>query len=451
MSLDDLDRAHLIHPLTEFRAHEAQGATVVTGGEGIRIRTADGRELIDGLSGLWNIVVGHSRREIGDAVQKQMSELAYYPGVWEFASEPVIRLAERLSHRLPSDRQLQHFLFTTGGSEAIELALRFAYHYHALRGEPGRLKVLARSFAYHGITQGAGSATRMGVYHEQTKPADAAFVEIPPHYPFRNPLCQGPDGCTLRCADAIEEVIEREGASSIAALIAEPVMATGGVHPPPPGYWPRLREICDRHGILLVADEIVTGFGRTGSWFGMETVDGRPDLVCLAKGITSGYLPLGAVGLSTPVYETIRDRAPQGARFMGALTAGNHPACCAAAHANLDILEREGLVENAATVGAHLNAGLRERFGAHELVGDVRGIGMMAAIECAAPGTTEPAGHGPGEFPVRVSRKARERGLIVRPGQENLMLAPPLCTTPQEVDEILAILSDAFEAAVAEG
>ena len=447
MNLEDLDRAHLIHPLTEFRAHEKQGPIVVTGGEGIRIHTSDGRTLIDGLSGLWNIVAGHGRSEIGAAVHKQMSEVAYYPGVWEFATEPVIRLADRLSGLLPAERELDHFLFTTGGSEAIELSFRFAYNYHAIRGEPGRVKVLARKFSYHGITQGAGSATRIGVYHHLVKPSDPLFVEIPAPYPFRCKLCAGEPECSLACADTVEEIIEREGADTIAAIIGEPVMATGGVHPPPEGYYPRLREICDRHGILLIMDEIVTGFGRTGNWFGMQTVGAEPDLVTLAKGITSGYLPLGAIGVSNPVYETIRDEGPPGLPFMGAFTNGNHAACCAAAHANLDIIEREGLVENAAEVGGYLNAQLRETVGDHPLVGDVRGVGMMAALEFAKPGTNERVGKAPMEFTGKISAHARERGLIARAGGESIMLAPPLCTTREEVDEIVSILSASLEAA----
>jgi len=449
MGLVELDRAHLIHPFTEFRVHEERGAIIVTGGEGIRIRSEDGRTFIDGLSGLWNIVVGHGRTEIGEAVAKQMKQLASYPGVWDYATEPAVTLAGRMARLLPADRQIERFMFTTGGSEANEMCFRFALMYHAVRGEPERRKVLARRNSYHGITSGAVSATRIDVYHRSYKPPDPSFIEVPAAYRFRCGYCEGESACTLRCADSIEEAIEREGPETIAALIAEPVMATGGVIPPAEGYFPRLREICDRHGILLILDEIVTGFGRTGNWFGMQTVAAHPDLMSFAKGITSGYLPLGGVGVSKRVYETIRDQGPRGLPFMGAVTNGNHATCCAAAHANLDIIEREGLVENAAIVGAYLQQALADAFADQPYAGDLRGVGMMAALEWAKPGTREPAGAQPTAFAAEVSRQARQRGLLVRAGGENTLLAPPLCTTREEVDEVVGILSESAVATVA--
>ena len=229
-------------------------------------------------------------------------------------------------------------------------------------------------------------------------------------------------------------------------MIAEPVFGTGGVIPPPDGYFERLREVCDRHGVLLILDEVITGFGRTGRWFGMETYDVVPDLVTFAKGITSGYLPLGGIGLSQSVYECLRDDSPQGLPFMGGLTYNNHATCCAAAHANLDILEREGLVDNSAKVGSYLLDRLRETFGDHPLAGEVRGVGLMTAIEWSKPGTTEPAGAGPMAHPAAISAEARKRGLIVRALWECIAVSPPLCTTREEVDEIVGILAESVAA-----
>ena len=444
MNLEDLDRAHLIHPITEFRTHEKKGPTIVTGGDGIRIQTAGGETLIDGCSGLWNVNVGHGRREIADAVTKQMNDVAYYPGFWEYSTEPAIRLAARLAKRFPAAFELEHFLFTTGGSDANETAFRLARSYHAMRGEPGRRKIFSRAHAYHGVTRAAGSATRLPAYHIFAEP-DPLHVEVPAPYPFRwEP--QDPAVCAAESAEAVEEALVREGPETVAALIAEPVLGTGGVIPPPEGYFERLREICDRHGVLLILDEVITGFGRTGSWFGMETYDVRPDVVTFAKGITSGYLPLGGMGISRQVYETLRDESPQGLPFMGGLTYNNHATSCAAAHANLDIVEREGLVENSATTGAYLLERLRETFGDHPNAGEIRGVGMMTAIEWAKPGTTEPAGATPMSYPAAISSQARKRGLIVRALWECAAVSPPLCTTREEVDEIVGILAESVAA-----
>ena len=446
MNLEDLDRAHLIHPITEFRAHEEKGPTVVTGGEGIRIRTSQGESLIDGCSGLWNINVGHGRTEIGDAVAKQMSEVAYYPGFWEFSTEPAIRLAERLANLFPAKSELDHFIFTSGGSDANETAIRLARTYHAVRGDTERKKIISRAYAYHGITRAAGSATRLPAYHIFADP-DPLHVEAPGAYCFRCALGKTFPECAVACVDEVEETIVREGADSVAALIAEPVFGTGGVIPPPDGYFERLREVCDRHGVLLILDEVITGFGRTGSWFGMETYRAQPDLVTFAKGVTSGYLPLGGVGVTRSVYESLRDRSPKGLPFMGGLTYNNHATACAAAHANLDIIEREGLVENSAGVGAYLVERLHAVFGDDPFVGEIRGSGMMAAIEWAKPGGTEPAGDSPMAYPAAICSQARRRGLIVRALWECLAVAPPLSTTRGEIDEIVGILEESVAAA----
>jgi len=445
-SLYDLDRAHLIHPITEFRTHEAKGPKIVRGGKGIRAQLDDGRSVIDGLSGLWNINVGHGRTEIADAVAEQMRRVAYYPGFWEYATEPAIRLAERLAARMPRDRGIERFLFTSGGSDANETNFRLARLYHAVQGNPGRRKILSRSVAYHGITRAAGSATRLPAYHIFDEP-DPLHVQVASPYCFRCELGATYPACGLACADDVAAAIEREGPETVAAVIAEPVLGTGGVIPPPAGYFERLQEICRRHDVLLILDEVITGFGRTGRWFGMEHWGIHPDLVTLAKGLTSGYLPLGAACLSRRVYETIRDRGPKGLPFMGGLTYNNHAACCAAAHANLDILEREGLVENSARVGAYLLERLRETFGGHGLVGEIRGIGLFCAIEWARQGSLAPVAGRPMAWPAAVAKGCFERGLIVRALWECTALAPPLCTTREEVDEIVDILAAAVGAA----
>jgi adenosylmethionine-8-amino-7-oxononanoate aminotransferase len=445
-SPEDLDRAHLLHPITEFRTHEKKGPRLLVGGEGIRLRTRDGRSVIDGFSGLFNVNVGHGRTEIADAVTKQMRQLAYYPAFWDFSTEPAIALAERLVELFPKDRALTHVLFTTGGSDANETNFRFARLYQAVMGRPNRTKIVSRRHGFHGITRAAGSATRIGVYHVFAG-TDPAHVDAAAPYCFRCEFGKTYPSCGLACADDLAAVIEREGPDTIAAVIVEPVMGTGGILPPPGDYFSKVQAICAAHDILLIDDEVITGFGRTGRWFGMEHYGLVPDLVSFAKGVTSGYLPLGGVAMSQRVYEAIRDRSPQGLPFMGGLTYNNHATCCAAALANLEILERENLIENARDTGAYLLTCLREAFSDHPFVGDLRGLGMLAAMETTKPDSKEPVGGKPMQFPARVAQAAWERGLIVRALWENVALAPPLCTTRAEIDEIVGILAASFSEA----
>jgi adenosylmethionine-8-amino-7-oxononanoate aminotransferase len=438
-----LDRAHLIHPMTELRRHEVKGPRLVVGGRGIRLEFGDGRTAIDGFSGLFNINVGHGRREIADAVHAQMEQLAYYPAFWDFSSEPAIRLAERLERLFPRDRELSHFLFTTGGSDANETNIRIARLYHAAQGRPERQKIVSRRQSYHGITRAAGSATRLPAYHALSTP-DPLHVESAAPYCFRCEYAKSFPSCGLACADDVAAVIEREAPGTVAAVIAEPVLGTGGIVPPPEGYFERLQETCRRHDVLVILDEVITGFGRTGRWFGMERWGIRPDLVSFAKGITSGYLPLGGVAISDRVYRVVRDATPKGLPFMFGLTYNNHPASCAAALANLDIVEREGLVANADAVGEHLRARLAKELAGVPVVADLRGVGMLAAIECAEPGTKRPVGGAPMRFAAAVASRCWEKGLIVRAMWENVALAPPLCTTLAEADQIAAIVAESL-------
>jgi adenosylmethionine-8-amino-7-oxononanoate aminotransferase len=446
LNLEDLDRAHILHPITEFRKHEVQGPRVIVGGKGIRLEMADGQRVIDGFSGLFNINIGHGRTEVADAVADQMRRLAYYPSFYDFSNEPTIKLGQRLAALMPEGSTLDHFLFTTGGSDANETNFRIARLYHAVRGEESRQKIISRRWSYHGITRGAGSATMLPVYHVLSKP-DPLHISTAMPYCFRCEFDKTYPGCGLPCVEDIEATIEREGPETVAAVIAEPVAGTGGIIPPPPEYFPRLEEICQKHGVLLILDEVITGFGRTGTWFGMEQWGTHPDLVSFAKGITSGYLPLGAVAINRRVYETIRDQSPKGLPFMVGLTYNNHPASCAAALANIDIIEKDGLVENSRVVGEYLLNCLREKFGDHPLVADIRGIGMLVAMECAHPGTKEPVGGRPMVFPSAVTKICWEHGLIARALWENIAFSPPLCTSRSDVDEIVDILAKAMQAA----
>ncbi|MBW1641767.1 MAG: aspartate aminotransferase family protein [Deltaproteobacteria bacterium] len=443
-SLSDLDRAHLMHPVTEFRVHEKKGPQIFTGGNGIRLETADGRSIIDGFSGLFNINVGHGRTEIGEAVAAQMKRLSYYPSFWNFSNEPAIKLGERLAGIMPAGRGLDHFMFTTGGSDANETAFRMARLYHAVCGEEKRQKILSRRWSYHGITRAAGSATTLPAYHIFAAP-DPLHIPVAAPYCFRCEFDKTYPGCSFECAEDVAAVIKREGPDTVAALVAEPVLGTGGIIPPPAEYFPRVEEICRANNVLLILDEVITGFGRTGKWFAMEHWNTLPDFVSMAKGITSGYLPLGAVAANRKVYETIRDKSPKGLPFMGGLTYNNHPTSCAAALANIDIIEKEGLVENSKVVGDYMLDSLRSTFAENPMAAEIRGLGMFASIECAMPGTKEPAGGRPMVFPAAVASECYNRGLIARALWENISLSPPLCTTKKDIDEIISILVDAME------
>lgn len=437
-----LDRAHVIHPITELRKHEEAGAQLFVGGQGIELERADGRRVIDGFSGLFNINIGHGRTEIADAVQAQMRKLAYYPSFWDFGNEPATRLAERLVGLLPADRQLTHVLFHSGGSEANEANFKFARLYHAVRGNPDKRKIISRRWAFHGATRAAGSATGILAYHAMIE-QDASHAYFAPPYCYRCEFGRTRPDCGVPCAHDLEAAILREGADSVAALIIEPVMGTGGVLVPPPDYFAPIQEICRRHDVLLILDEVVTGFGRMGEWFGMQLWDIHPDLVSFAKGLSSGYLPLSASVVSDHVYTTIRDHMPDGLPLMFGLTYNNHPTCCAAALANLDIIEREGLVANAKAVGAYLLERLQDAFGRSPIVGEIRGQGLLAAIEIIRdPVSKEPFPNF--EDPHDIVADAYREGLIARAMFQCVALSPPLITTRADVDRMVGILQSVW-------
>ena len=439
------DRAHLIHPLSELRAHARRKLKLFERGAGLELEMADGHRVIDAFSGLLNINVGHGRAEIIEAVTAQMEQLAYYPSFWDFASAPAAKLAARIAGLLPADRQLTRMMFNLSGSEANEAAYKIARLYHAVRGEPQRQKILSRRWSFHGSTKAAGSATGIDVYHALLE-QDPTHLHFAAPYCYRCPFGKARESCALECADDLAALLEREGPETVAAVVVEPVMGTGGIIPPPDGYFDRLQEIARAHGVLLILDEVITGFGRTGRWFGMEHWGIEPDLVCFGKGITSGVLPLSATVMTEPVYQTLAEETPRGQPFMFGLTYNNHPTCCMAALANIDIIEREGLVDNAREVGGYMLAQLRERFGDSPIAGDIRGIGMMAAIEVVGDRETrEP-------FPNIawtnwIAGKAFRKGLIVRPMLQCVGLAPPLCAERGDIDRILDLLAPVWQGA----
>lgn len=441
-SLLDSDKRHLIHPLHHPKEHAK--AHIFVEGKGAILRTADGTEYIDGLSALWNVNAGHGRKELADAAAEQMAKLAYTSAYTGFSNEPAIRLAERIVNLCYDNMAAAYF--TTGGAESNESAFKIARYYWKRMGKPNKVKIISRQYGYHGVTLAAMSATSLPGYHKMFGPLVPEFLQVAPPYPYRWP---GNGDAGIGAADAVEAAIEEQGADTIAAVIAEPVMGAGGVIVPPPTYFPRLREICDRHNVLLIADEVITGFGRTGRWFALGHWGVQPDLVSFAKGVTSGYLPLGGVVVSKHVHRAMED-APMDERFMHAATYSGHPACCAVGLRNIDILEREALPERAATMGKKLLASL-ETLRNMPIVGDVRGLGMMCAVELVEDqGSRKPA-IGPGG---RVVAEAMKRGLIIRQrggggtpvSGDSLCIAPPLMTPEPTLDRLVNIVGESIQA-----
>lgn len=430
------DRAHVWHPMMQHRSLEHRDLMVVHKGKGTTVVDAEGREFLDAYSGLWNVNVGYGRREIAEAVYEQMLQLSYYPHL--HVNLPATELASRLAGLLPGD--LNHLFFSNSGSEANETALKIARQYGRQR-YPGenRFKVIARYQGYHGFTFGAMSATGQVARRAGFEPLMPGFLHVNPPWSFRcGTKLTYPDG-GVACANEVEEVIVREDPSTVAAVIAEPIIGGGGVIIPPDRYLPRLREICDRYGVLLILDEVITGFGRTGKLFASEHWGVVPDMMTMAKGVSSGYLPLGACAVTPEVFETFMGEPDEHREFSSVSTYGGHPVCCAAALANLNILAAERLWENSAEVGAYLLDAL-ERLDS-PFIGEVRGKGLMIAVELAAH-------NGESLDPDRVAAVQAgilEQGVIVgrmshvMQGPESIFfLAPPLILTRREADRIVS-------------
>jgi putrescine---pyruvate transaminase len=304
LAREDVD--HIIHPITNLREHAKTGPKIFVKGEGVMLTDIDGRRYIDGIAGLFNVAVGHGRKELGEAAAAQMSTLAYLNSFNGFSHRPAIELAAKLASLTEGD--LNHFFFTSGGAEATDSVIKFARYYWKLRGEKDKVKIVTRRYAYHGITIGAMSATGIEAYQNMFGPLAPGFVHIAAPYCYRCEFGKSYPGCNLECALALEETIKAEGPETVAAFMAEPVHGIGGVIVPPPEYFPKIREICDKYDVLLIADEVITGFCRTGRYWGMQNWGVKPDMFIFAKAVTSGYIARGGVGLS----DRIRDQLVSG-------------------------------------------------------------------------------------------------------------------------------------------
>ncbi|MBA3449607.1 MAG: aspartate aminotransferase family protein [Chloroflexia bacterium] len=439
------DQAHLLHPLSNLRALRDHGPLVMVRGEDVFLWDSDGKRYIDAFSGLWNVNVGHGRAELADAAAAQIHEVAFVPNFFGLASPPPIELATRLAELFPGS--LNHFQFTSGGAESNETALKIARYYWWLKGRPEKVTILSRHMAYHGIAMGALAATGIPTYHEGFGPRMPGFVHLTPPYQYRHGADMSEDEFVASLVRELEETIAREGAETIAAMIGEPVQGAGGVVVPPQGYWAAIAPVLKEHDILLIFDEVICGFGRTGTMFGMQQYGVTPDIVSFAKGITSGYIPLGGVGVSDEIWDTLStpDRM-----FMHGFTYSGHPVACAVALPNIEIIERERLPENAGRAGEYLLGALHDRLDDHPHVGNVRGKGLMLFVELVADKTSKAKLDPARNIGGKLTAATRARGIIVRPVNDGIAISPPLTIQQPELDEIASAIADSIDEVLGE-
>jgi adenosylmethionine-8-amino-7-oxononanoate aminotransferase len=438
-ALQERARRHLWMHFTRLSSYADREIPVIVRGEGPYVWDQHGRRHLDALSGLFVVQVGHGRAELAEAAARQAEQLAYFP-LWSYAHPVAVDLAARLAERAPGD--INRVFFTTGGSEAVESAWKLARQYFRAIGQPQRTKVVSRSIAYHGTSMGALSITGIPDLRTPFEPLVPGALKAANTDRYRCRLCEAAPACTLACADDIEDVIEREGADTVAAVFVEPVQNAGGCFTPPDGYFPRLREICDRHGVLLVSDEVICAFGRLGYDFGCQRYGYQPDIITCAKGLTSGYSPLGAMLCRDYLAEPFLSGT---ASFAHGFTFAGHPVSCAVAMANLDIFDQEDLLAHVREHEGELRSGL-ESLADIPIVGEVRGAGYFHAIELVKDrDTRESFTAEESESLLRgfLSGRLFEAGLICRAddrGDPVVQLAPPLVCGPEQFGEICSTL-----------
>ncbi|MFV0475122.1 MAG: aminotransferase class III-fold pyridoxal phosphate-dependent enzyme [Pikeienuella sp.] len=437
---------HLWHPMAHPADSLANAPTIVTGASGVRITDLDGHETIDAVGGLWNVNLGFSCQPVKDAIAAQLDRLPYYSTFRGASNDAAIELSWMLKEFFAPDG-LSRAFFTSGGGDSMETALRLARQYHKIRGEAGRVKYISLKKGYHGTHTGAASVNGNANFRTQYEPLLPGCYHIPAPYAYRNPFNEtDPAKLAQLCAAALEDEIGFQGANTVAAFIMEPVLGAGGVIPPHESFMPMAREICSRHGILLIADEVITGFGRTGSWTGSRHWGVKPDMACTAKAITNGYFPFGAVMIADAVAEVFeQDRTGAGAIGHG-YTYSGHPVGAAAAIACLKETERLKVNENAAARGAELFAGLKALAEKHAIVGDVRGgHGLMCALELVSdPAAKTPIGK---DAIARAHEAAYRAGVMIRVSGPNIILSPPLVIDADDIAKVLSALDLGLSAA----
>lgn len=432
LAWQELDRRHYLHPFTDSRALHARGARIITRAAGVYLWDSEGTRILDGMAGLWCVNVGYGRHELVEAASAQMQELPFYNSFFKTATPPTLALAALLAQVTPA--HLNHVFFTSSGSEANDTVLRVVRHYWQVQGQPQRKVIISRWLAYHGSTVAAASLSGMRYMHEQGDLPIPGIEHIEPPYWFEQGQDADQEAFGLTAAQRLEERILAIGPERVAAFIGEPVQGAGGVIVPPASYWPEIDRICRKYGILLVSDEVICGFGRLGRWFGCEHFGFSPDLMVIAKGLSSGYLPIGGVMVSDAVAEVLIER---GGEFNHGYTYSGHPTCCAVAERNVRILRDEHIVERVHDdTGPYLQARLRE-LADHPLVGEVRGVGFIAALELVRDKTSRKRFTPVGEVGTLCRDFCFDNGLIMRAVGDTMIVAPALIMTRAEIDELV--------------
>ena len=449
LNLDEIDRGKLFHPSTHMRDH-ASGKMgtprIIETGQGIRIRDTKGQELIDGFAGLYCVNVGYGRMEIADAIYEQAKKLAYYHTYVGHSNEPAIRLSHRIMEMAPAGMSKVFYGLT--GSDANETQIKLVWYYHHVLGKPQKRKIISRLRGYHGSGIMTGSMTGLPIFQNYFNlPVDDVQHTVTPHY-YR----EAAPGMTERefskwCAEELEKMILAEDPDTVAAFIGEPVLGTGGIIPPPEGYWEEIQPVLKKYEILLIVDEVITGFGRLGKNFGSDLYDIRPDLMTVAKGLTSAYLPLSGVIVSDQVWSTLEEGSEKFGPIGHGWTYSGHALSAAAALANLEIIEKENLTENAKTTGGYFLKRLHDTFDDHPLVGEVRGEGLLAGLEFVSDKSTRARFDENLKVGYRVSTQCLQNGLIARamPHGDILGFAPPLILTRADADQIVEITQKSVE------
>lgn len=440
-ALEKIDRETVFHASTHLKDHAsgASVARVIDRGSGIRIVDAGGKEFIDAFAGLYCVNVGYGRREIADAISRQAEKLAYYHTYVGHTNEAVIRLSEKVMAMAPSG--MSKIYYGMSGSDANETQIKLVWFYNNILGREKKKKIISRHRGYHGSGLMTGSLTGLDVFHKAFDlPLPQVRHTVAAHYYRYADPGMDEEAFSRFCADELEALIEKEGADTVAAFIAEPVMGTGGIIPPPKGYWEAIQAVLKTYDVLLIADEVVTGFGRIGTPFGCDYYGIEPDLITVAKGLTSGYLPLSGVIVGDKVWRVLEQGSEQLGPIGHGWTYSGHALCAAAGIANLEIIEREHLVDNARDTGAYFQQALHAAFDGHPLVGEVRGVGLLAALEFIADKSTKQRFDPAAKVGVQISQTCIDNGLIARamPHGDILGFAPPLVISRDEIDEVVA-------------
>lgn len=449
--LQGIDAEHHMHPFTNNGDLAKKKARMILKGEGVYLWDSEGNKLLDGMAGLWTAVIGHGRKEMADAVYAQMQELPFYNTFFQTSTAPAALLADKLADIAPD--HINHVFFTSGGSDANDTVVRLVRHFWSVQGKPEKKVIISRKNAYHGSTVAGASLGGMVPMHEQGDLPIPGIVHINQPYWYREGGDKTPEEFGLERAQELEAKILELGEDKVAAFIGEPIQGAGGVVIPPATYWPEIQRICDKYGILLIADEVICGFGRTGEWFGSTTMGIKPDLMSIAKGLSSGYLPIGGVLIGDRVAEVIYS---EGGEFNHGYTYSGHATSCAAALKNLEIIEREGLVERVKNdIGPYLKAKW-EKLADHPLIGEARMTGLVGAIELTSDKASRAPFKGDAGTVGYICREiCFNNGLVMRHVGDTMIICPPLVISHEEADELVAkaekCLDETLAAAKAEG